>query len=90
MGVNFDPSTVCLCVADYAVFLGQFSTLHHFGIKGLHSFEKFYNVEAVVSFGRLTAFYVVLVPMEHIPSKPPHFAYIIVLFCTCGTFLQVH
>ena len=26
----------------------------------------------VVSIGRLTAFYVVLVPMEFIPSEPPH------------------
>ena len=33
----------------------------------------------VVSIGRLTAFYVVLVPMELIPSEPPHFAYVIVL-----------
>ena len=36
----------------------------------------------VVSFGRLTTFYVVLVPMELIPSKPPHGTYIIVSFCT--------
>ena len=34
----------------------------------------------VVSIGRLTAFYVVLVPMEYIPSKPPHSAYVIVSF----------
>ena len=33
----------------------------------------------VVSIGRLTAFYVVLVPMEYIPSKPPHSAYVTVL-----------
>ena len=36
----------------------------------------------VVSFGRLTTFYVVLVPMELFPSKPPHGTYIIVSFCT--------
>ena len=30
----------------------------------------------VVSIGRLTAFYVVLVPMEFIPSKPPLYAYV--------------
>ena len=36
----------------------------------------------VVSFGRLTTFYVVLVPMELIPSKPPHGTYVIVSFCT--------
>ena len=36
----------------------------------------------VVSIGRLTAFYVVLVPMELIPSEPPLYAYVIVLFCT--------
>ena len=36
----------------------------------------------VVSIGRLTAFNVVLVPMEFIPSKPPHIPYVIVLFCT--------
>ena len=36
----------------------------------------------VVSIGRLTAFYVVLVPMELIPSKPPHGTYVIVSFCT--------
>ena len=36
----------------------------------------------VFSIGRLTAFYVVLVPMELIPSEPPHFAYVIVSFCT--------
>ena len=35
--------------------------------------------DLVVSIGRLTAFYVVLVPIELIPSEPPHFAYIIVL-----------
>ena len=34
----------------------------------------------VVSFGRLTTFYVVLVPMEFIPSEPPHSAYVIVSF----------
>ena len=34
----------------------------------------------VVSIGRLTAFYDVLVPMEYILSKPPHSAYIIVSF----------
>ena len=36
----------------------------------------------VVSIGRLTAFYVVLVPVELIPSKPPLYAYVIVSFCT--------
>ena len=39
-------------------------------------------VDGVVSIGRLTAFYVVLVPTELIPSKPPLYAYIIVSFCT--------
>ena len=34
----------------------------------------------VVSIGRLTAFYVVLVPMEYIPSKPLLSAYVIVSF----------
>ena len=34
---------------------------------------------SVVSIGRLIAFYVVLVPMELIPSEPPHFAYVNVL-----------
>ena len=29
-----------------------------------------YIYKVVVSIGRLTAFYVVLVPMEHIPSEP--------------------
>ena len=38
--------------------------------------------DSVVSIGRLTAFYVVLVPMELIPSKPPHGTYVIVSFCT--------
>ena len=28
----------------------------------------------VVSIGRLTAFYVVFVPLEYIPSEPPHSA----------------
>ena len=37
----------------------------------------------VVSIGPLTAFYVVLVPMVHIPSKPPLCAFVIVSFCTC-------
>ena len=36
----------------------------------------------VVSIGRLTAFYVVLVPVELIPSEPPHGTYVIVSFCT--------
>ena len=40
------------------------------------------SIALVVSIGRLTAFYVILVPMEHIPSKPPHSTYIILLFCT--------
>ena len=46
-------------------------------------------VHLVVSIGRLAAFYVVLVPMELIPSKPPPYAYVIVSFCTlqkCSTF----
>ena len=35
----------------------------------------------VVYIGRLTAFYVVLVPLELIPSEPPPlYAYVIVLF----------
>ena len=37
---------------------------------------------SVVSIGRLTAFYVVLVPVELIPSEPPHGTYVIVSFCT--------
>ena len=28
----------------------------------------------VVSIGRLTAFYVIFIPMECLPSKPPHYA----------------
>ena len=36
----------------------------------------------VVSIGRLTAFYVVFVPMEYIPSEPPPCTYVIVSFCT--------
>ena len=43
-------------------------------------FKHFYW--RVVSIGSLTAFYVVLVPMEHILSKPPHGTYVIVSFCT--------
>ena len=40
----------------------------------------FYHMfKIVVSIGRLTAF---LVPMELIPSKPPHGTYVIVSFCT--------
>ena len=34
----------------------------------------------VVFIGRLAAFYVVLVPMEFIPSEPPQSAYVIVSF----------
>ena len=37
------------------------------------------NSTLVVSIGRLTTFYVILVPMELIPIEPPHFAYVIVL-----------
>ena len=33
----------------------------------------------VVSIGRFPAFYVVLVPLEYIPSIPPHSSYVIVL-----------
>ena len=33
------------------------------------------NFFKVVSIGRLTAFYVVLFPLEFIPSEPPHFAF---------------
>ena len=40
----------------------------------------------VVSIGRLTAFYVVFAPMEYVPSKPPHFAYVI---CRVRTILQL-
>ena len=36
----------------------------------------------VVFIGCLTAFYVVLVPMQLVPSKPLHFAYVIISFCT--------
>ena len=36
----------------------------------------------VVSIGRLTASYAVLVPLEFIPSEPPLYACVIVLFCT--------
>ena len=36
----------------------------------------------VVSIGRMTPFYVVLVPFELIPSEPPLYAYAIVSFCT--------
>ena len=41
-----------------------------------------FNTAEVVSIGRLTAFYVVLVPLELIPSEPPPYSYIIVWFCT--------
>ena len=41
-----------------------------------HKIWIFENRE--VSIGHLTAFYVVLVPMEYIPSEPPHSAYVIV------------
>ena len=41
-----------------------------------------YDVVGVVSIGGLTAFHVVLVPMEYIPSESPHSAYVIVSFCT--------
>ena len=41
-----------------------------------------FEMVRVVSIGRLTGFYVVLVPMELIPMEPPLFAYIIVSFCT--------
>ena len=34
----------------------------------------------VVYIGRLTAFYVIFVPMEYIPSEPPHSPYVIVSF----------
>ena len=34
----------------------------------------------VVSIGRFPAFYVVLVPLEYIPSIPPHSTYVIVYF----------
>ena len=37
-------------------------------------------LKIVVSIGCFTAFYVVLVPMEFIPSEPPHSAYVIVSF----------
>ena len=33
-----------------------------------------------VYIGRLTAFYVIFVPMEYIPSEPPHSPYVIVSF----------
>ena len=36
------------------------------------------KVTQVFSIGCLTAFYVVLIPLELIPSGPPHFAYVIV------------
>ena len=36
--------------------------------------------DEVVSIGRLTACYVVFVPLEHFPSEPPHSTYVIVLF----------
>ena len=36
------------------------------------------DIEKVVSIGRLTAFYVVLVPLEYIPGEPPHSNYVIV------------
>ena len=34
----------------------------------------------VVSIGRLTAFYIVFVPLEYIPCEPPHGNYAIVSF----------
>ena len=47
-------------------------------------------IARVVSIGRLTAFYVVFVPMEYISSEPPPYTYVIVSFCTLqkdSTFL---
>ena len=44
--------------------------------------ESSIQVSRVVYIGRLTAFYVVLVPLELIPSEPPLYAYVIILFCT--------
>ena len=41
------------------------------------------NDRGVVSIGRLTAFYVVLVPLDFIPSEPPLYAYIMVCFVLC-------
>ena len=43
----------------------------------------------VVSIGRLAAFYVVFVPMEYIPSKPPHWACVIVSFLYLAKRLHV-
>ena len=45
---------------------------------------------AVVSIGRLTTFYVVLVTLELIPSEPPLYAYFIVLFCNLQKDLHLH
>ena len=40
---------------------------------------KILTVLEVVSIGGLTAFYAVFVPLEYIPSKPPHYTYVIVI-----------
>ena len=39
-----------------------------------------FKLDLVVSIGRLTAFYVIFVPLEHILSEPPHFTKVIALF----------
>ena len=31
--------------------------------------------KVVVSIGHLTAFYVIFVPLEYVPSEPPHYTY---------------
>ena len=58
----------------------KFST--NFWWTGPIQWESNGRKRSVVSIGRLTAFYVVLVPLEYILSEPPHSTYIIVSFCT--------
>ena len=44
--------------------------------------QKLYRVSKSSLHWSFDCFYVVLVPLELIPSKPPHGTYVIVLFCT--------
>ena len=46
------------------------------------------NPNSVVSIGRLTTFYVVFVPLEYIPSRPPQNTYIIVYVLYLAKRLQ--
>ena len=48
----------------------------HFHLWDIEKINWTFQKNSVVSIGRLTAFYVVLVPVELIPSKPPPCAYV--------------